>query len=165
VNPADLIADTENLLNPIFGAMEVAEKEIRDAQNRYPGAADRIRRSFMLLTPTTDLLTRNELVYRAHCRELLDRVAAGTDTRPGTAAECCVALCETSLRVPLSTSAAGLYARMWKAAGLPDVELTDSGVHYEALERDAIDRHELDLRARLSQADRQLDTGAGKRSR
>jgi hypothetical protein len=62
---------------------------------------------------------RTEFVYRSHCRELLDRAARGEDTRPGTAAECCIALSETSLRVPLRTSAAGLYARMWTRAQFP----------------------------------------------
>ncbi|MEU4244291.1 hypothetical protein [Actinoplanes sp. NPDC026619] len=154
---AALITDTRNSLMPIFGAMEIAEQEITDAQVRHPNAADRIWRSFKLLVPTSDLLTRNELVYRSHCRELLERVAADADTRPGTAAECCVALCEVSQRIPLNTSAAGLYARMWKAAGLPPIELGDASVHYEALESAAIDDKERDLRTRLSQAERRLD--------
>lgn len=157
MNPADLLTDTTDALTSIFAAMTIAEEEIEAAQDRHPHAADRIWRSFTLLTPTSDLLTRNELVYRSHCREILDRVAAEADTRPGTAAECCVALCEVTLRTPVTTSAAGLYARMWQKAGLPATTLADMSVHYEALEGDAIDTHERELRARLRQAGRRLD--------
>lgn len=153
---AEIFTETKRGLQPIFNAMELAEEEIGTARIRHPQAADRIWRSFILLVPSTDLLTRNDLVYRSHCRELLDRVAAATDTRPGTAAECCVALYETSLRVPLNTSAAGLYARMWKLAGLPAMELSDAAVHYEAIEGTLIDDQEHMLRAKLSQPTRQL---------
>ncbi len=85
---------------------------------------------------------RTEPVDRAHCRELLDRVARGEDTSPGTAAECCIAAAETCLHVPPSTTAAGLYARLWRLAGLPPVELTDASEHDEALEGSLIDEHE-----------------------
>ena len=90
-------------------------------------------------------------MYRSHCRELLDRVAAGEDTRPGTTAECWGALRETSLRVPLSTSAAGLYARTWRLAQLPPGELADASGHYEALQGPLIDEHEAWLRTKLRQ--------------
>ncbi|GIH16129.1 hypothetical protein [Rugosimonospora africana] len=146
----ELIGDIKRLLDPIFDAMSVAEDEISAAQQRHPDAADRIWRSFPLLRPT-DGLTTNNLVYRAHCRELLDRVAAGANTKPGTAAECCWALCEVSQRVPLNTTAAGLYSRMWRLAGLPPVNLADNGGHYEALAGGQIDDYEAVLRQRLRQ--------------
>jgi hypothetical protein len=145
-----LVEDIKRLLDPIFAAMSVAEDEICAAQQRHPDAADRIWRSFPLLPPTDGLAT-NTLVYRAHCRELLDRVAADADTRLGTAAECCWALCEVSQRVPLNTAAAGLYSRMWRLAGLPPVNLSDNGGHYEALEGSQIDDFEAVLRQRLRQ--------------
>ncbi|MEU7906402.1 hypothetical protein [Actinoplanes sp. NPDC049118] len=153
---AQLFTDTEQTLQTVFDAMTLAEDEISKAQDRHPQAKDDIWRSFILLTPTSDVLARNDLVFRAHCRELLDRVAAGADTRPGTAAECCVALCEVSQRVPLNTSAAGLYARMWKQAELPPIELGDASVHYEALEGALIDDQEQLLRTKLRQPTRQL---------
>ncbi len=153
---AHFFADTQIGLGSAFDAIRLAEDEISAAQKRHPGAADRIWDSFLLLTPTNDLLTRNDLVFRSHCQELLDRVAAGTDTRPGTAAECCVALCEISQRTPLTTAAAGLYARMWQHAGLPPTELGDTTVHYEALEGALIDDHEQILRTKLRQPERQL---------
>jgi hypothetical protein len=75
-------------------------------------------------------------------------VARGEETRPGTAAECCIALSDTSLKVPLNTSAAGLYARMWLLAGLPPVELSNASAHYEAHEGSLIDDHEADCAKR-----------------
>lgn len=137
-------------LGPAFDAMEWAEEEITAAQQQHPEAVDRLNRSFLLLRPTLKLMG-TEFVYRSHCREILDRVVTGQDTRPGTATECAIALSEVSQRVPLSTSAAGLYARMWKLADLPPVELTDASVHYEALEGQAIDDQEAWLRNKLRQ--------------
>jgi hypothetical protein len=144
------IDDLPERLDRVFRTMQWAEAEIEAAQRRHPDAADRIWRSFSLLRPTLELI-RTEPVYRSHCRELLDRVACGEDTRPATAAECCVALSETSLRVPLSTSVAGLYTRLWTLAQLPPVDLTDAREHYEALEGSLIDEHEAWLRTKLRQ--------------
>jgi hypothetical protein len=144
------ISDLRNLVGLIFATNTWAEEEIKAAQRRHPDAVDRIGESSRLLTPTHDLMSTKS-VYRAHCREVLGRVAAGEDTRLGTAVECCIALCKTSLRAPLTTSGAGLYVRMWESAGLPAVEMTDSGVPYEALAGSAIDGHEVWLRRKLRQ--------------
>lgn len=149
------INDVSRALDSLSGNLTWAEAEIDAAQRRHPTAADRIWRSFLLLRPTHRLMG-TESVHRAHCRELLNRVARGEDTRPGTAAECCIALSVTSLQVPLNTAAAGLYARMWRPAGLPPIELTDAGEHYEALEGSAIDDHEAWLRGKLRQPWRAL---------
>ncbi len=53
----------------------------------------------MLLRPTGGLSTMALEMYRAHVREILDRVDAGQDTRPGTAAECLAGLSTVSLEV------------------------------------------------------------------
>jgi hypothetical protein len=127
------------MLDPLFDAMTWAEDEIDAATRRHPAVAPAMPRM------------RTEVLYRAHCRELLDRVAAGEDTRPGTAAECCLALSETSLQVPLRTSAVGLYARMWRLAGLPPAPLTEGSEHYEALDGELIDDNEAWLRHKLRQ--------------
>jgi hypothetical protein len=50
-------------------------------------------------------------VYRTHCRELLDRVAAGADTRPATDAEKLAVLSAASQTAPLNGGAETLYAR------------------------------------------------------
>jgi hypothetical protein len=144
------INDVYRALEALSDPMTWAEEEIDAAQHRHPADPDRIWRSFGLLMPTHPLMG-TESVYRAHCRELLDRVARTEDTRPGTAAECCVALSVTSQQVPLSTAAAGLYARMWRKAGLPPTELSDASEHYKALEGSLIDDHEAWLRTILRQ--------------
>jgi hypothetical protein len=135
-----------------FALMEHAEDEICRAMKRHPTHADRIWHSFSLLPPTLGRL-HTEIVYRAHCRELLNRVAIGEDTRTATAAECCVALMETSLAVPLSTTAMGLYMRLWTYAKLPDLGFRDRDPreHYEALKGSQIDDHERWLRHKLRQ--------------
>lgn len=140
-------------LDSLFTLMSVSEEEIARAQRAWPRAADRIWHSFSLLKPTLTLTYRTE-VYALHCRELLARVASGEDTRPGTAVECCAALAEISQRAPLTTAAAGLYARMWDKAGLPPVDL--ARVHYEALKGDVIDDQERFLRAGVRQGWRSL---------
>ena len=158
-----LVTDLQHELQPLFAAMAWADEEIEAAQHRHPAATDLIGDSFVLLRPTQPLM-RTEAVYRAHCRELIDRVAGGEDTRPGTAAECCAALSEASLRAPLRSSAVGLYARMWRAAGLPPTALTDVSDHYEALDGSLIDSHETWLRRRLRQDWRVLPEPAATQS-
>lgn len=144
------VTELRHELQPLFDAMAWADEEIQATQHRHPAAKDLIRDSFVLLRPTLPLM-RTVAVYRAHCRELLDRVAEGDDTRPCTAAECCAALSEASLRAPLRSSAVGLYTRMWRLAGLPPTALTDVSDHYEALDGSLIEDHETWLRRRLRQ--------------
>ncbi|MDG4783274.1 hypothetical protein O7614_26800 [Micromonospora sp. WMMD961] len=148
------VADLEDGLAPLFEAMGWSEDEIQAAQRRHPDAADRIYHSFILLQPQHDLLMRSELLYRAHCRELLNRVARNEDTRPGTAAECIAVLRDTSLVGPLNMAGTGLYFRLWRAAGLPPISGATDNMHYEALAGSAIDGAEAELRKKLRQADR-----------
>jgi len=150
--PHDLAALVRVVDRRVFETFD-AEAEIEAAMARHPDAADPIWHALLLLRPTTGLLTRAPVVFQAHCRELLERVAAGGDTRPATAVECCVALCEVSTAVPLNTVAAGLYHRVWALAGLPDMGAT---AHYEALRSSEIDDAEAKLRAKLAQPWRQL---------
>jgi hypothetical protein len=153
---AGIVAETA----PVFAAMNWAEEEIAAASGRHPGQADAIYHSFRILLPR-DIGPGmgTEFVYRGHVQELLERVAAGADLRPATAAEVCLALVETSLRAPMHGTAAGLYFRMW-LAGFPDNPLTaehaDHQVHYEHLHGSRIDELEADLRHKLRDPDRQL---------
>ncbi len=143
-------------LHDLFDCMDWAEAEIAAAQQLHPAAADRIHHAFSLLTPRHRRMS-TEFVYRSHCQELLGRVARGEDTRPGTAAEACCAMLDTSQRAPLRSSAAGLYMRMWALAGFPDIEgFAEAGGHHEALEKDVIDDHEKFLRHKLAVEDRRL---------
>ncbi|WP_370973617.1 hypothetical protein [Amycolatopsis sp. cg9] len=165
----DLITAAERLLGEdakgifavmagAFERMEWAEEEIAAAQARHPQQADRIWHSFSLLQPNPGLeRMASEMIYRSHCREILDRVAAGEDTRPGTAAEGCCALRNTSLVAPLTSAGAGLYLRLWNTAGLPDIDdFAEARTHYEALKKRAMDEHEQFLRSKLAMPDRRL---------
>jgi len=142
----------------VFDLLDLAEDEISKARSRHPLHKDLLHHSSSLLTPNLSLeCMESELVYRAHCHEILDRVAAGEDTRPGTAAEVCCAMRNTSLLSPLTSAATGLYLRMWQRAGLPELEdFADAGRHHEALEKSVIDDHEALARRKLAMPDRRL---------
>jgi hypothetical protein len=145
---------------PIFAAMEWAEEEIAAAQRRHPHQADAIWHTFKILTPRDIGPGMGpEFVYRGFARELLDRVAAGADLRPATAAEVLLVLVDTSLQAPMHGPGAGLYFRMWQKA-FPDHPMTvvhaEHQVHYERLHGDQIDQFEADLRHRLRDPDRQI---------
>lgn len=157
--PADLVALIGDGLGGVVERMEWAEEEIENARVRHPQAADQLYHAFQLLQPNSalDRAMSTEFVYRSHCRELLDRVAAGADTQPGTAAEVCSALCAVSLASPLRSSAAGLYMRMWQTAGFPEIPgVTEIDGHHEALEGSAIDEDEQFARRKLAMANRRL---------
>ncbi|MFF2088543.1 hypothetical protein ACFVVM_32570 [Nocardia sp. NPDC058176] len=151
-----IFGEVTEMLGPIFEQMSWCEEEIAAAQARHPERADEIWHSFPLLRPTNDLMAR-EPVYRAHCREILDRVATGSDTRAGTAIEVLMVMRETSLVAPLTTAAAGLYFRMWRAAGLPEIDpegQVPDLAHYEAIAGSQIDEHEAEVRRRIRREDR-----------
>jgi hypothetical protein len=159
--PDELFATVQDVLGElkgVFASMEWAEEEIRAARRRHPAAADAMYHSFSLLTPQSGLdRMATEFVFRSHCRELLNRVARGEDTRPGTAAEVCCAMMQTSMLAPLRSSAAGLYMRMWTAAGFPEIEgFAPDLAHHEALEKTVIDEHEALVRRKVAVADRRL---------
>jgi hypothetical protein len=136
--------------------MRLNDEEIRQAIARHPGAAARLKHANRLLYPTCELLER-EPVYRAHVRELLERIAAGQDTRLGTTAECCVVMTEVSLRIPFNLAGRELFDRLLALSGLGDeIGWVD---RVPDLTVGVVDQAELDLRRRLSQADRHLPPG------
>lgn len=140
--------------------MDWAEDEIKRAIRRHPDHADALYHAFSLLQPR-DIGTGmgTEFVYRSHVRELLERIAAGTDTRPPTAAEMCLVCAKVSLEVPLHGAAAGLYFRMWLQA-FPDRPITPDQVaeqvHYERLHGTQIDEHAAMLRRKAADPNRLL---------
>ena len=154
--------DLMSQLAGIFERMDWAEDEIKRAQRRDRKNADLIWHAFRVLTPTHDLMS-TEMVYRAHCRELIARVAKGQDTRPGTAAEICCACHDASMIAPLTDSAFGLYARMWKAAGFTgeQFDMNDMAGHYESLRGTLIDDLEREARRKTSVADRKRGDECG----
>ncbi|WP_280471587.1 hypothetical protein [Nocardia cyriacigeorgica] len=143
-------------MDATFDQFNWAEDEIRHAQRRHQDHRDVLHHSFGLLAPTHDLMSR-EFVYRSHCRELLDRVAAGSDTTVATAAEVALSLEQASHAAPLNTIAFGLYVRMWKIAGFPALDALGSvEVHYEAIAASEMDDLENWTRQKLAVRDRTL---------
>lgn len=148
------------VVESICRQMEWAEEEISKAQARHgEQGKGPIWRSFRLLTPTHDRMS-SELLYRSHCHELLERSATGQDTRPATDAEILAALVETSLAVPLSSSAACLYFRLVNRsvpeltrAMEPAADLTA----YEEVHGRQADEHESDFRRKLGDEARKLE--------
>jgi hypothetical protein len=149
------VSDVQRALDEMGGNLTWAHEEVAAARRRHPGVADRVDRGFALLRATHPLM-RREVVYRAHCRELLDRVARGEDTRPGTAAEGCIFLSVVSQKAPLPSSAFGLYLRMWRLARLPPIAATNDE-NYKALHASTIDDDEAVLRSKLRQPWRVLN--------
>ncbi len=159
IDVAALFAETKQAVGAIFGRIEVAEKEITLAQDANPQQADLLYHAFPLLTPTHRLMT-TEFVYRGHVTELLARVAAGEDTRPGTAAEVCLAMSEMSLQAPLNGTGMGVYLSAW-ALAFPDTPIMDAAAgrleHYQWTEGgEQIERAVRDARRRLAAAWRVL---------
>jgi hypothetical protein len=126
--------------------MRVSEDEIVDAKGRHPAQADRVWKSFKLLRPTFDL---SDAVYRHHCREILDRVAAEEDTRPGTKAEVLAAISAMTLKSRLDRDVELLGLRLCD-------EICDSDLAEERAEE--IPEHcetlLAEFRKKLRQADR-----------
>jgi hypothetical protein len=157
---ACLLAQVSGGLQPLLAAMDWADEEIVAASRRHPGQADVLYHAFGALTPrNVGPGMGTEFVYRSHARELLERIAAGADLRPATAAEICLALSQVSQVAPMHGSAAGLYLRMWLQA-FPDHPVTsdqaDNQSHYEHLYGRQIDELEDTMRRKAADSDRQL---------
>ncbi|MEV0949034.1 hypothetical protein [Promicromonospora sp. NPDC050249] len=148
-----MLQESTDLVGTTLEQIEWAESEIDAAIIRHPDQGDLLYHGFGLLRPTHRLMA-TEFVSRSHYRELLDRLATGMDTRPGTAAEVCCACRDASLAAPLSSTAAGLYFRMWESA-FPDMPpVTDRAQHHEALDGYSIDALEATSRRTLACEDR-----------
>jgi hypothetical protein len=140
-----------------------AEDEIEAAQLRH-GERDRgpLWNSFRLLKPTHERAWP-ELVYRAHCRELLDRVAAGLDTQPATDAEKIAVLSAASQTAPLNGGAETLYLRIGTRM-LPDLfegigDVLDIQA-YEKVHGSRADDYEAQLARKLAQPWRKIGATA-----
>lgn len=90
-----ILQESTDVIGTTLEQIEWAESEIAAAIARHPAQGDLLHHGFGLLVPTHDLMA-TEFVSRSHYRELLDRLAAGQDTRPGTAAEVACACAEAS---------------------------------------------------------------------
>ena len=137
------------LLSIGTGQLAWAHAEIKSAVTRHPDKAEPLLRSVHLLKATHPRM-ETEFVYRGHVRELLERVAAGADTRPGTAAEVCLVASEASKLAPMHDTGNGLMGRMW-AQAFPDRPIfEDRQEHHEALDKPQIDDLEALIRKKIT---------------
>ncbi len=150
---ADIFPGAGDTLFAAFEKMDWAEDEIDQARVRH-GEVDRgpLWNSFRAVKQNEPYMA-DEVIYRAHCREILERVAAGKDVRPGTDAEMITALRESSLTAPLSSAAACLYFRI-AARTFPGLFASVMSVidleAYETVHGTTADDHETWLRAKMT---------------
>lgn len=147
----DSVADA---FGDAFTAMGWAEDEIEAAQRRHgeTGRGPIWRQGFAAVRNTN--LIWSERLYRAHCREILNRIPTGSDLRPGTDAEIINEVRQASLRSPMQPGFDCLYFRLF-ARCLPELRVTagitdDVLSSYERLHGSAADDHERYLRGKLS---------------
>lgn len=145
-------------LGAMFEQMEIAEDEIVKARggNEEPGD-DPVWKSFTILRPYAEMV---DFVYRAHCRELIERVKSGADTTPATDAEMAVMFSNVTLEHPVKPAAAGLYMRIFKRAfpdKFPQVMTERDLEAYELVHGDEMDELERFTRDRLAQSGRVLE--------
>lgn len=148
-----ILKESTDLFGTALEQVEWAESVIEAAIARHPDQGDLLYHGFGLLMPTHRLMT-TEFVSRSHFRELLVRLATGQDTRPGTAAEVCCACADASQVAPLTSTAAGLYFRMWESAFPDKSPVTDRAQHHEALDGSSIDALEATSRRTLARKER-----------
>lgn len=148
-------------IESVLQCMELAEEEIAAAKGAHPLAADLTHRAFAIMCPSAVLRDGGEKLYRAHCRELLERVHLEKDTRPGTTAEVVAVLSTISFRAPLDRHATVLYWQLFEELFPGEAErIRGEAGAYSA---DAFDREqarvlEEKLRRKLRVASRVLDS-------
>lgn len=159
----EMLNDVGGWIGEVFDRIGWAEEEIEAAQLRH-GEQGRspLWNSFRLLRMTNDQ-EWPELLFRAHCRELLDRVAAGIDTRPATDAEKISVLSAASKVAPLNSGAETLYLRLGSRM-LPGIfdqigDVLDMEA-YEKVHGSQADEYEALLTHKLSQPWRRIGATA-----
>ena len=151
--------DMQITMADAFRAMSWAEDEVELAQDRH-GLSERglLWRTGFMAVRAPDLID-SEPLFRAHCREILDRIAAGMPLEPGTDAEILFVLRAASLRAPMQPGVDCLYFRLF-ARMFPymagDLITNADLAAYESVHGGAADDHEARLRAKLAR-DRMAD--------
>jgi hypothetical protein len=104
-----------------FRCMEIAEEEIAAAKAQHPLLAAPLHDGFRELCPPSVLREAGEPLYRAYCREVLARIAAGQALAPATTAELLAVLQAMSLAARSSAprrSPTGIASRSCSPARL-----------------------------------------------
>jgi hypothetical protein len=94
--------------------MAIAEKEISVAQQEYLEKAEQIWDIFGLLGINISIWPDNGSdLFRAHVRELCARVGQELDLRPGTDAEICWTIYESTLKFPVRPVVSRAYMKLF----------------------------------------------------
>ena len=112
-------SSTMGVISGAFRRMEIAEDEIAAAKTRWPLQAHGLHQAFRILVPSSLIQELSDDVYRSHCRQLLERVAAGASERDldaPTRAELCGAFAALSLAAPLSHDYTAAYRQVLEEA-------------------------------------------------
>ncbi|MEV6071978.1 hypothetical protein AB0L82_36020 [Nocardia sp. NPDC052001] len=136
---------------------DLAAQEVAAARDRHPEQDQPLQDALRLLRPTHPGMCSAPL-FRAHCREMLERVATGSDTQLGTGVEIMLAIWRSHIQ-PVDVTAAGLFLRLWHAAELPEIDVPAPAAtrqDYEARHASAIDELDSAARADLTQPGRTL---------
>lgn len=123
-----------------FRQMEWADDEVERAQERHGETGKGpIYQAFPSLACISQPYMEPEIIFRAHCREILDRVAAGQDTRPGTDSEILGVLVDASLTIPLAPHLVCLYFRLVTKLFPPDL-IEEFAVHVAEMDLESYER-------------------------
>ncbi len=99
----------------IFDLMEIAEEVIKEEKRKHPRDAANIDRAFLAACPSDGLRACGENLYRAHVREMCDRLRASInpDPRMPTKAEMLAAISAVSTKAPPRRDVTALYERLF----------------------------------------------------
>lgn len=107
-------------LDNIMPYVEKAEQRLELAKERWPEKAEHLEGfGFSVCIPTDPLKATwsgediPDMLYFAHCDELLDRVAQGFDTREATSAEMLAVLMAASMIAPFNNRYAHAMGRLF----------------------------------------------------
>ena len=133
------IAATQQLLNIIdspnlkkiiglFDQMVIADEEIEFAKMQHPNQRALLHQCFLLLQPSgilNSVVGLAERIYRAHCRQLLERVVTGEKLEQPTDAEIMIIVMQGSLVGPLRNDYAYAYFKLFRQHfpdALPEID-------------------------------------------
>lgn len=107
----------------VFAYIEIADQEMKRSTDERPERAADIRKAFVLLCWRSDVLPLpTDEVYRAHAREIINRVINGRKVEYGTSAEALMALSQQSLKAPLNQTGLCAMQRMFAEVMEVDVD-------------------------------------------
>lgn len=115
--PAGMLRHLPPSVSFAFDAMGIAEELLRPVPKHRRDFSP-----FIALRPQSQFQGKTLDLYRAHARELVDRVTAGakqTAMEPATDAELLTAIHETSLKAPLTAGGMAIAARLFQSC-FPD---------------------------------------------